>query len=196
MMDIDELLDFMGPRAGHFRLESGHHGELWLDLDRLFVHPGAVGRFVAELARRLVGHGIEVVCGPSSGGAFLAQMVAFELEAEFYHAERFVSLPDRVRYRIPDGLRAGVRGKRVAVVDDVVNAGAAVRATMTDLRACGARPAAVGALLALGTSGPAFGLPFTYLARLQSHLWVPADCPLCAAGVRLESMCEPHGATA
>ena len=141
----------MAPRAGHFRLESGHHGDLWLDLDRLFVRPAALGRFVAELARRLVGHGVQAVCGPSSGGAFLAQAVAFELEAQFFYAERFISLPDRVRYRIPDGLRPLVRGKRVAVVDDVVNAGSAVRATVADLRACGARPVAVGGCSSWGT---------------------------------------------
>lgn len=195
-MDPEELLCLVAPRSGHFRLESGRHGDLWLDLDRLFVRPAALGRFVAELARRLVGHGVEAVCGPSSGGAFLAQAVAFELEAQFFYAERFISLPDRVRYRVPECLRPLVRGKRVAVVDDVVNAGSAVRATVADLRACGARPVAVGALLALGDTCPAFGLPFESLARLRSHLWAPADCPLCVAGVPVEGAFEPHGASA
>ncbi|HET6574529.1 MAG TPA: phosphoribosyltransferase family protein [Fimbriiglobus sp.] len=176
----------MAPRAGHFRLESGHHGDLWLDLDRVFARPAALGRFVAELARRFVGHGVEAVCGPATGGAFLAQIVAFELEAEFYYAERYTSLPDRVRYRIPDRLRPLARGKRVAVVDDAVNAGSAARATVADLRACGAKPVAVGTLLALGTAGPAFDLPFETLTRLRSQLWEPADCPLCAAGVPLD----------
>jgi orotate phosphoribosyltransferase len=180
-VDTEELLCLLAPRCGHFQLESGHHGDLWLDLDRLFARPVARGRFVAELARRLVVHGVEVVCGPSSGGAFLAQAVAFELETSFAFAERFIALPNRVRYRVPDGLRSLVRGKRVAVVDDAVNAGSAVRATIADLCACGAKPVAVGALLALGDSGPIFDLPFENLARLRSHLWVPADCPLCAA---------------
>jgi orotate phosphoribosyltransferase len=195
-MDPEELLCLMAPRSGHFRVESGHHGDLWLNLDQLFARPAARGRFVAELARRLVGHGVEVVCGPSSGGAFLAQAVAFELETSFVFAERFISLPNRVRYRVPDGLRPMVRGKRVAVVDDAVNAGSAVRATIADLCACGAKPVAVGALLALGDSGPIFDLPFESLARLRSHLWVPADCPLCAANVPLDDAFEPHGASA
>jgi orotate phosphoribosyltransferase len=195
-MDSEELLCLMAPRAGHFRLESGHHGDLGLDLDRVFARPAALARFVAELARRLVGHGVEVVCGPASGGAFLAQMVAFELEALFAYAERFTPLLDKVRYRVPDGFRPLVRGKRVAVVDDAVNAGSAVRATVADLRACGAKPVAVGALLALGELGPAFDLPFETLTRLRSHLWTPMDCPLCASGMPLDDAFEPRGASA
>jgi orotate phosphoribosyltransferase len=185
-MDPEVLLGQMAPRAGHFRLESGHHGDLWLDLERLFARPATLGRFVAELARRLVGHSVEAVCGPATGGAFLAQMVAFELEAEFFYAQRYTSLLERIHYRIPGGLRPLVRGKRVAVVDDAVNAGSAIRATIADLRACGATPVVVGAFLALGTSGPAFDLPFETLTRLRSQHWEPMDCPLCAAGVPLD----------
>ena len=34
-----ELLALLPRRQGHFRLESGHHGDLWLDLDPLFLRP-------------------------------------------------------------------------------------------------------------------------------------------------------------
>jgi hypothetical protein len=39
-----------------------------------------------------------------------------------------------VKYRIPPALRSQVRGKRVAIVNDVINAGSAVRGTFLDLR--------------------------------------------------------------
>jgi hypothetical protein len=32
------------PRRGHFVLESGHHGNLWLDLNSLFLRPAALLR--------------------------------------------------------------------------------------------------------------------------------------------------------
>jgi len=57
-----------------------------------------------------------------------------------------------VTYRLPGGLRERVRGKTIAVVDDVINAGSAVRGTLAELRACGATPMAVGALLVLGSA--------------------------------------------
>jgi orotate phosphoribosyltransferase len=37
----EEIVDLMSGTSGHFRFESGHHGELWLELDSLFVRPDA-----------------------------------------------------------------------------------------------------------------------------------------------------------
>src|SRR3954470_7526477 len=73
---MDDLVAALAARRGHFLLESGHHGELWLDLDALFAQPARVAPFVADLAERLSGCGAEVVCGPLVGGAFVAQAVA------------------------------------------------------------------------------------------------------------------------
>src|SRR5690348_14823949 len=75
----EELLSLLAARRGHFRLESGHHGDLWLEIPRLYVRPSRLRRFAAELARRLAEHGVEAVCGPLVEGALLAQMVAEEL---------------------------------------------------------------------------------------------------------------------
>src|SRR5262249_34497348 len=150
----EDLVGLLPARTGHFRLESGHHGELWLDLDPLFLNPNRLRPFAAELAMRLSTHGVQAVCGPLVACALLAQLVAVELGAEFSYAERIthpqgdVLYP--VKYRIPVSLRPFISGKAVAVVDDVINAGSAVRATVAEVRACGARPAAVAALLVLG----------------------------------------------
>src|SRR5688500_1121892 len=35
----DELLTLIHSRTGHFLLESGHHGNVWLDLELLCHHP-------------------------------------------------------------------------------------------------------------------------------------------------------------
>jgi orotate phosphoribosyltransferase len=196
-----ELLTLIAARNGHFRLESGHHGSLWLDLDPLFLRPGRLRRFVAGLADKLARHAVEAVCGPLTGGAFLAQSVAAVLDVEFYYTQRVAS-PQRdtlyaAQYRMPDSLRKRVRGraeppfgKAVAVVDDVINAGSAVRATLAELRACGARPAAVGALLVLGSAASSLctgqAIPLEYLATLPNEVWAPAECPLCVAGTPLE----------
>jgi orotate phosphoribosyltransferase len=195
----EELISQLAPRKGHFRFESGHHGELWLEIPRLYLRPGVLRRFAAELAQRLAAHGVEAVCGPLVEGAFLAQMVAEELDAEFYFAEQFVHRPDEglypMGYRIPKALRSAVRGKGVAVVDDVINAGSALRGAVAELHACDARLEALGALLVLGPLAAAFALservPLEYLASLPNTLWEPSACPLCASGVPLEGVNEP-----
>jgi eukaryotic-like serine/threonine-protein kinase len=192
----EELLDLLAPRRGHFRFESGHHGDLWLEIPRLYLRPGRLRPFAVELARRLGAHRIEAVCGPLVEGAFLAQMVAEELGVEFSFAEQFTRPQGHglypVGYRIPEALRAGLLGKTVAVVDDVINAGSAVRGALADLKSCGARPVAIGSLLVLGSSGPGFaaseGVALECLASLPNNLWEPTRCPLCASGVPLEGL--------
>jgi len=186
---LPDLLTLAGSRTGHFRLESGHHSELWLDLDRLFARPAVSRLFVAELASRLAPHRIDSVCGPLNGGAFLAELVALELGVEFAFAERLVSQRTglfAVDYRIPLALRSGLQGKRVAVVDDAISMGSAVRATIADLDVCRANPVVVGALLVMGPAGPEFAaarrLPLERLAHLPLRTWLPSECPFCAAG--------------
>lgn len=191
---IDQLLACMAARRGHFVLESGHHGDLWLDVDRLFVRPALLQAFVAQLAERIAGYKAEVICGPLTGGAFLAQSLARTLSVNFVFANR-VERPGSsdlfpVEYPILPELTEFVRHKRVAVVNDVINAGSAVRGALASLRAAEAQTVVLGALLVLGDAADAFakmeGIPLESLARVPNPLWLPADCPLCAAGTLLD----------
>ncbi|HEY8599766.1 MAG TPA: phosphoribosyltransferase family protein [Thermomicrobiales bacterium] len=187
-------------RQGHFRLESGHHGERWFDLDPLFLRPAALQHSAATLANQLAVYRPELICGPLTGGAFLAQQIALALDVEFAYSERVALAYDTglytARYQVPMGLRAQVSGKRIAIVDDIINAGSAIRATHAELQAYGAQPVAFAALLTLGEAGAAFaasiGLPLLSLARQASGLWPPEECPLCAAGIPLEDVVTPQ----
>jgi orotate phosphoribosyltransferase len=184
------LLDLLRIKRGHFQFESGHHGNLWLDLDSLFLRPRLLLPFLQELARRLCPYRIEAVVGPLVGGALVAQMIAAEIGTLFAFAERAIDA-SAVRYRIPDAFRHRLAGKRVAIVDDAINAGSATRATYGELTSCGAHPVAIGSLLLLGTAALPFfeaqGLPIERIASLPNDLWESAHCPLCAAGQPLNN---------
>ena len=186
----EQLLGLLSARRGHFILESGHHGDLWLDLDVLFLRPAALRPFARELAPRLGGPGVEAVVGPLVGGGFVAEMVAAELDVRFAFAERRADARGAT-YVIPDAFRDHLRGRAVVIVDDAINAGSATRATFAALRVMGARPIAVGALLILGeTALPYFTaskLAVESIARLANDLWEPAACPMCAAGEPISS---------
>jgi len=191
----NELLELFETRSGHFRLESGHHGNLWLEIPRAFFRPGRLRPHARRLARLLVVHRMDAICGPLVEGAFLAQMVAEELDLEFCFAEQFPQ-PSKdglfpVGYRVPASLRSRIKGKRVAVVDDAINVGSAVGGTIEDLKTCGVRLVAIGALLQLGDRAAdlarANAVPLVTLTRLESDtLWSPAECPLCRAGAPLD----------
>lgn len=189
-----QLLDLLPVRRGHFQYESGHHSDLWLELDKLFARPAELRPFVNKLARQLAAHGIAAVCGPMIGGALVAQMIAAELGIEFYFTERIASPVAEnaaaAAYRFSEPQQALIRGKSVAIVDDAINAGSAVGGTLAAVRAAGAKPVVVGALVILGTAPEDFlaaqKMPLERIATLSSQLWPPADCPLCAAGVALD----------
>ncbi len=157
------------------------------DLDALFLWPARLRPAAGQLAGHLRQYQPAAVCGPLAGGAFLAQMVAEILGTAFLPAYDEPGLPPR--YRLPRAARDEITGWRVAVVDDAVNAGTAVLASCHEIRAAGAIPVAVAALLALGQGATVIagqlGLPFHALATLPSQVW-PGTCPWCAAAIPLD----------
>ncbi len=189
------FLDLVGGRRGHFRLESGYHGEWWLDLDALFADTQKIEPIVGSLVASLREFDVSVVCGPLLGGAFLAQLAARELGVEFAYTEREVPPAGdglfRARYLLPGALVPRVAGKRCAVVDDVMSTGSALRATFDEIRACGGVVVVAGALLVLGSVGADFfalqDVPIEAVARQAYRSWLPEACPLCASGIPLDA---------
>ena len=152
----------------------------------------------AELARRLSALEPEVIVGPLVEGAFVALQVAESLGCELAYAQRWPS--DRpglfpVAYRLPEPLRDLCAGRPVAIANDVVNAGSAIRGTVADLSEIGARLVGVGALLVLGEAAAelcsGWSVPLVALSREENRIWEPAECPLCLKGVPL----TPHTGT-
>jgi orotate phosphoribosyltransferase len=183
-----DLSELARPRRGHFDLGTGYHGDLWLELDGLFLWPARIRPAAGHLADYVRQYQPTAVCGPVAGGAFLAQMVAEILGAAFLPAYHEPGPP--ARYRLPRAALDEIAGWPVAVVDDAVNAGTAVQASCQELRAAGASPVAAAALLALGPSvtvvSGTLGLPFHALMTLPSQVWPASACPPCAAGTPLD----------
>jgi orotate phosphoribosyltransferase len=184
-----ELTVAVAATRGHFRYESGHHGDLWLELDGLLADAPRLRRWAAALARQAQAMRPHIVCGPLTGGAFLAQLVAVELRAGFAFAERLAAAVGGPRYRIPAALRPTLREARVLLVDDAVNAASALRATLAELEACGARPVGLACLLSLGDGAAQLAreraVPLVALASLGRRMWRAEDCALCRAGMAL-----------
>lgn len=185
-------------RQGHFQMESGYHGEQWFDLDALFKERLRLQPFANELAERLAPHRLDAICGPMTGGAELAAMIATSLNCEYFHTDR-IAPPGAtglfpVRYRVPSSQREHLRGKAVAIVDDAISAGSAVGGTHADLLACGARPVALGALFVFGDAAARFAaekkLPLEAMVRMPLGLWKPAECPHCHAGMPFEHVSD------
>jgi len=190
------FFELTAARRGHFQLESGHHGELWFDLDALFAVPGRIEPFVKQLAESLRSYNVAAVCGPLLGGAFLAQLVAHALDVDFCFTERVMPRDAtglyQAKYLLPPAFSARVRGRRIAMVDDVMSAGSALRGTYRELQTQDAVPVVAGALMVLGTAGADFfaeqQVPVEAVVRESYSIWLPSECPLCIDNQPLENV--------
>jgi orotate phosphoribosyltransferase len=190
----EDVLALVDGRRGHFQLESGHHGDLWLQLEVLCLRPREIQPFVVRLAAALRKYRVEVVCGPLVEGAYVGLLVSLELGCDFVYAERFANSSREglfpVEYRLPKALHSAAKVKRVAIVNDVISAGSAVRGAFFDLQSIGAEVVVIGALLGLGDSIDKFAVgnhvALELLQRMPHNLWTPEECPLCAQGKPIE----------
>lgn len=99
-----------------------------------------------------------------------------------------------VSYELPPVLKQAVAGKRVAVVNDVISAGSAVRGTLNSLRKSGAEVVGIASLVVLGDSIYRFaeneGIPVKAPLTMANNMWEPETCPLCMANVPLQKLAD------
>jgi orotate phosphoribosyltransferase len=184
-------------RKGHFKFESGHHGDTWLNLELLCLRPEPVEQLATVLADCLSERRAEIVCGPLIEGAF-RRADGRSTPAPAIHLRRAIrSKSERCsgHYRLPGKQRDLVSGKRVIIVNDVIGAGSALLGTLKDLYECGADPVAIGALASRGPAAVVLarenGLALETLAAFPGDMWKPSECPLCAAGMPLSDESSP-----
>lgn len=156
--------------------------------------PARLRFFAIELAKRLRPFEVEAICGPLVEGAFVGLLVAAELNVPFFYSERMRRKTRRelfpIGYALPEVFHSSIRQRRVAIVNDVINAGSSVRGTFETLVHAGAELVAIGALLVLGTSAESYAMsknvPLETLAALPNAIWSLTECPLCRAGIPLQ----------
>lgn len=197
-MTQDDFFSLASARRGHFLYESGYHSDLWIDLETLCHHPAALRPFVTELCKQIADFAPDVICGPLIEGAFVALLAAWELQRDFVYTFRRAE-PDQgrlfpVSYDLPKSLLSTVAGKRVAIVNDVISAGSAVRGTLDSLKAAGADVVCIASLVVLGESFPAFvrqqAMEYRTLLTLPNNTWKPEKCPLCSKRVPLQELAD------
>ena len=166
---------------GHFLLSSGRHSGVFAQKFRVFEHPGLGQRFGEELSHAFENR-FDVVASPAVGALILGFCTALAAGARFVFSERM------------DGAMVFRRGfelsphERVLVVEDVVTTGGSAREVVDLVRASGAAPVGVGALVDRvdPTRSMDFGAPLRSLVSLPATSWEPSECPLCEQGVPLD----------
>lgn len=192
-MTGDEVLELLRATncllEGHFRLTSGRHSARYLQCAQVLQHPEHAARLGAELCRRLIAAAgvtaapeapgappFTAIIGPALGGIIVAHEVARAAGVRAMFTERVDGV---MMLRRGFSLRPG---ERVAVVEDVVTTGGSVGEVVAAVRAAGAVPLAVGAIVDRG-GGVDLGLPLAALVQIDIPTYPADGCALCRQGL-------------
>lgn len=175
----------------HFVYISGDHGSGWIDKDTIFVDPRRIRRLTQLLASTIRHFQADILCGPATGGLTVAQWTAFELGLPAVFAEHTQPRSNQLRgeFAFHRGYDNLVAGKRVVVVDDVVNTGLSVKQTVAAVQRAGGIVVGAGSLVDRGNVDAAvLGIPeYVFLLRYDIPDWPAAECPLCKSGVPINT---------
>jgi orotate phosphoribosyltransferase len=172
----------------HFVYISGDHGSGWIDKDAIYPHTDRLERLCRDMAGEVRAWGIDAVCGPATGGMIVAEWTAHELGALSLFAEHdaaSVGEALRGRFVLRRGYDRLVSGKRVLIVDDIVNTGLSLRQTAEAVRDAGGMVVGAACLVSRGNVAAAgLGVDrFTHLLEYRIPAWPASACRLCQTGV-------------
>src|SRR5262245_6124663 len=177
---------------GHFDYGNGYHGRAYLNPHQLFRHPSTIWRFVQDLIDVLPSELVqrtEVVAGPVTGGALLADTIAGLLDSRRSLTHPPCSFaPFNYDPAGGFGLRPFYQGqlvgKRVLLADDVRNTGETFARCAALVRGAGGTLLATVEIYDRMEAVTHLDVPNIALAEYNaSDNFKQADCPLCKAGV-------------
>jgi orotate phosphoribosyltransferase len=193
-------------REGHFQLKSGRHGDAYVEKFAVLSDPAATSELcgfwavvfrVPDAAEQGAGTArVDLVAGPTTGGVILAFETARQLGVRAIFAEEVKDAEGTTRREFRRGFRIEP-GERVLLVDDILTTGGALLAMLPAVEAMGGEIVECAVLvdrssrdtntLTSPTTGRTY--PLRSLWRLDLPTYEPgaATCPLCAAGVPLQT---------
>jgi orotate phosphoribosyltransferase len=181
---------------GHFDFGNGYHGPLYLNPHQLFRYPSTIWRFAQDLIDVLPASIVdqtEVVAGPVMGGALLAHTMAGLLDSRQHLSRpRTMFAPFSVDQSCGQTLtrfyEQQVRGRKVLIVDDVLNTGQTLARCVELVRGAGGTVLATAQIYDRMEAVVTLDVPSFTLAEYKAPENYPAsECPLCASGVPISS---------
>jgi orotate phosphoribosyltransferase len=170
--------------GSHVVYTSGKHGSAYVNKDAVYPNTARVAELCGFLADAAAPRRPEIVCGPAMGGIILAQWTGHHLGVPAVYAEK---TPAGMTLR--RGYDRLVAGKRVLVVEDVLNTGGSIRETIAAVRAAGGEVVAAAALVNRGAVTAAdVGAPvLVALLDVALDAWDADACPLCRDGIPINT---------
>lgn len=177
----------------HVVYTSGRHGRAYVNKDALFPWPNLVETICKELASRLHDTQVDVVVGPVAGGVAYAFELARHLGPEVLRI--YAEKADGGGFVLKRGFDKLVEGKRVLVVEDILNTGGSVAAVIRAVQDAGGTIVAIAAICNRGgVTADQLQVPqLVSLVNVTMESWEAKDCPLCRDNVPINTKVG-HGA--
>jgi orotate phosphoribosyltransferase len=181
---------------GHFDFGNGYHGRVYLNPHQLFRYPSTIWRFAQDLIDVLPASLLEeaeVVAGPVMGGALLAHTMAGLLDSRRpLSRPRTIFAPFSVDAECGQTLsrfyQQQVHGRKVLIVDDVLNTGQTLSRCAGLVRGGGGTVLATAEIYDRMEAVVTQDMPNYPLAEYKAPENYPVGaCPLCKSGVPISS---------
>jgi len=177
----------------HIVYTSGKHGSNYINKDAIYPYTEETSRFCHALAMKFAKEKIEVVVGPTLGGIVLSQWTSYHLSkinkynVFSVYAEK---TEDGNSFIIRRGYDKLVRGKRVLVVEDVLNTGGSAKKVVEAVRGAGGNVIGLGAICNRGgvRVQDVGDVPLLVtLVNLNFETWDESDCPFCRKNIPINT---------
>lgn len=177
----------------HFVYKSGKHGSAYVNKDAVYPYTSKIARLSLAMAEEFRRDSVEVVIGPVVGGVVLSQWIAHHLtimtgsEVLSVYAEKSGEYNEH--FVIKRGYDKLIRGKRVLVVEDIINTGGSVKKVVEAVIKTGGKVVGVAALCNRGgVTAEGIGIPKLFsLLDIPLEAYPEEECPLCEAGVPINT---------
>ncbi len=194
-MDVRVELEKVGCiHTGHFVGISTKHLAAYCNIDPLLPHVKLVSELLRQLVENFKDDKVQTVAAPAVGAIPFSHWGAHHLmamnggEVLGVWADKVSGSETREFQFERDGFIKAVKGRRILLVEDMINQMTSIRAMIKTVREAGGEIVGVGAVAAnRGVSAEALDIPkFVKLCSVEYDAWTAEDCAkngLCAKKV-------------
>ena len=190
MNEVIEILTKVGAIMpnDHFVGTSGRHMPAYINKDALLPHTKKVSEVGKLFALKFKNKNIEVVVAPAVAGIPFSQWTAFHLSKMTKKdvLSVFTEKTPESDQILKRGYDTLVKNKRVLVVEDTTTLGHSVKKVIASVKRAGGNVVAVCVMINRDpkvVNTKSIGVPFSSLGVLKFPSYEAKDCPLCKAGV-------------
>ena len=177
----------------HVVYTSGKHGSAYVNKDALYPHTGLTSEACRAIAEMFAHYVIDAVVAPAVGGVILSQWIAYHLtdltgrEVLAVYAEKDDEEDDG--FIIKRGYDKLITGKEVLAIEDILTTGGSLKKVIRAARTLDANIIGAGALCNRGgvTAEDLDVNELFSLVEADLEAWDEPVCPLCAAGVPINT---------